>query len=478
VIVACLVAALCAGCGSSPAAGHPTTFRSCTIASPAPADWHLSVQGTTFVDAGGRVVTLRGVNAGGRSKFAPYVPFDFAPGQYAGALAAYMDHAASWGVNVLRVPFTWAALEPAQGQDDASWLSLYDQLLDAAWARDIYTILDFHQDVYSEVYCGDGFPAWTVDNPPAPHHDCPNWSYEYATDANVQGAFDRFWAAGSGVQAAYLAAWDVMVARYRDRPGVIGFEPINEPGWGSADETTFSASTLTSFYSTVVARMRAAAPRSLVFVDPVGLDGALLTTQLGRPTGDGVVFAPHFYPLNRAPDAVAKGLATWAGIGASWNVPVFVGEFGTNDTSEAAVPFLAAVFTAFDSLGLSGAQWEYSVSADVWNAETFGLVAADGTENPVARPVQRPYARAVAGSSVSQGYDPASRVFSLTYVAGPSPSAGPGVTEVALPPAAYTSGYDVTLTGACADTTSSPGRVLLQADAGGGAVSLRIAPKG
>ena len=37
----------------------------------------------------------------------------------------------------------------------------------------------------------------------------------------------------------------------------------------------------------------------------------------------------------------------------------------------------------------------------------------------------------------------------------------------------------VTLTGACADTTSSPGRLLLQEDTDGGtsSVSLRIAPK-
>jgi endoglycosylceramidase len=429
--------------------------------------------GTSFVDAGGRVVSLRGVAAGGRSKFAPYVPFDFAPGQFASALAAYIDRAASWGIDVVRVPFTWAALEPTQGNDDADWLALYDQLLDAAWARGIYTILDFHQDVYSEVYCGDGFPAWTVSNPPAAHHDCPNWSLEYVTSPDVQAAFDAFWAPASTVQARYLAAWDVMVARYKDRPGVLGFEPINEPGWGSADEGTFSATTLTAFYSAVVAHMRAAAPQSLIFVDPTGLDGTLVSTQLARPAGDGIVFAPHFYPLTHDAGTVAAGLATWAGVGAAWNVPVFVGEFGLNDTSAAAEPYIASVFGAFDALGLSGAEWEYSVSKDVWNGETFGLVAADGTENPIARPIQRPYARAVAGTTVVQSYDPSSRVFTLGYVATG------GVTEVALPASAYASGYALALTGACADVTSSPGRVLVQADGDGGAaaVSLRISPK-
>ncbi|MGH7268892.1 MAG: cellulase family glycosylhydrolase, partial [Polyangiaceae bacterium] len=163
--VSCGVIALATACGSSSSTSSPASvlpFRACTITPPTLSTWKLSTAGTSFRDASGRTVLLRGVDAGGRSKLPPYVPFDFAAGQYTAALGAYMDRAASWGIDVMRVPFTWAALEPVEGQDDATWLSLYDQLLDAAWAHGIYTILDFHQDVYSEVYCGDGFPAWTV----------------------------------------------------------------------------------------------------------------------------------------------------------------------------------------------------------------------------------------------------------------------------------------------------------------------------
>ena len=451
----------------------PPPFRACTIAPPATTDWRLSTSGTSFRDASGRQVFLRGVAAGGRSKFAPYVPFDFPAGQYAKALASYMDRAASWGINVLRVPFTWAALEPTMGQDDAAWLSLYDQLLDAAWARGMYTILDFHQDIYSEVYCGDGFPGWTVSNPPAAHHDCPNWTAEYTANPAVPSAFDRFWAVGSSVQSGYLAAWDVIVARFKDKPGVLGFEPINEPDSGTTANATFSATTLTSFYSMMVAHMRGAAPQSLVFVDTTYIDGALLSTTLARPSGDGVVFAPHFYPFGHSPSGVEAGLKTWANVGASWNVPVFVGEFGLNDTSSASVPYLAANFAAFDTLGLSGSEWEYSVSSDLWNSETFSLVAANGTENPIAKAILRPFARAVGGSSVKQAYVAASSTFSLRYLASGA------VTEVSLPSRAYPSGYDLTLTGACADATSKPGALLLQPDTDGGtsSVSLRIAPK-
>jgi len=229
-------------------------------------------------------VFLRGVDAGGRSKFAPYMPFEYASeDEFPSALASYMDRAASWGIDSMRVPFTWAALEPTQGHDDADWLSRYAQLLDAAWARGIYTVIDFHQDVYSECFCGDGFPCWTIANPQPPAHDCPLWGLEYLNDAGVEHAFDAFWASGSTVQSEYLAAWDVMIARFASAPGVIGFEPINEPFSGGASSGTFEATTLTDFFTRMIAHMHAQAPRSLVFVDPMGVDGAFVETTMNRP---------------------------------------------------------------------------------------------------------------------------------------------------------------------------------------------------
>ena len=55
------------------------------------------------------------------------------------------------------------------------------------------------------------------------------------------------------------------------------------------------------------------------------------------PGVDGVVFAPHYYPLVKPPPGdVACDLAKWSTIGTSWNRPVFVGEFGTSHDSTTA----------------------------------------------------------------------------------------------------------------------------------------------
>lgn len=442
--------------------------RACAIAVQQ-SDFRLVASGTEFHDSLGRVVFLRGVDAGGRSKFAPYVPFDFGS-DFDGALAKYMDRAASWGIDVMRVPFTWAALEPTQGQDDAQWLARYDAIIDAAWARGIWSVIDFHQDVYSENLCGDGFPGWTLANPPAPHHDCPQWSFEYF-NADVQAAFDAFWAPSSPVMTAYVAAWDRMIARYKDKPGVLGFEPINEPGWGTADPNTFSATTLSAFYAQIVPHMRGLAPSSLVFIDPVGLDGISQTTSLVRPPGDGVVFAPHFYPLINNPDAVLDDMTKWHDVGAAWQAPTFVGEFGATHTFDSTLPLMQGVFDSLDALDMSGTEWEYSVAAEAWNGESDNITDADGTEFPVAQALIRPFARAVSGSAIAGGFDASTSTFTLSF----TPSAN--VSVVSLPARAYPKGFDVSLDGACYDATTVPGQLLVQPDTGAAKVTLVITPR-
>lgn len=469
------LAALSAACSGSPPADPPPL--TCTIAPPKPPSSHLHTDGTALKDALGRVVVLRGVNAGGRSKFAPFAPFDFTGSDYDQRLAAYLDRAASWGINALRVPFTWEAVEPTEGMDDEAFLKRYDALLDAAWARGLYTIVDFHQDVYAQNFCGDGFPPWTIPDPkPAPHHDCPSWGSEYLFDKNVQAAFDAFWAPGSMVRARYEAMWDRMIARHKDRPGVIGFEVINEPAWGTADQETWEATTLTDFYSAMADRVHKAAPEALFFFDTTGTDAVTQVTTLARPKGDGLVFAPHYYQFQvlgggmGSDFSVQPSLLKWKAYGDTWSVPVLIGEFGVTNVSPEPAAFLRAHFAALDALGMSGTTWEYSVASELWNSEDLSLCRADGTENESAGAIIRPFPRAVAGSGGSFSFDADARTAELSY----APASG--VTEISVPARAYPSGFDVAIQGGCFDR-SDPTRLLVQADAGASKVVVQLKPR-
>ncbi|MFT3773639.1 MAG: cellulase family glycosylhydrolase [Minicystis sp.] len=473
-LLAASTTAACGSGGGSTTSGDTPDAGTCSLSAPALPDTRLHADGTRLRDALGRVVILRGVNAGGRSKFTPFVPFDFAEGGFDAALAAYLDRAEAWGLDALRVPFTWAAVEPVQGMDDDAYLARYDALLDGAWKRGMYTIVDFHQDIYAEVFCGDGFPAWTVPDPkPAPHHDCPSWSTAYFNDDGVKAAFDAFWASGSPVQAAYASMWDRMAARYKDRPGVIGFELLNEPGWGTQNLDQFEATTLTDFFSTMIARVQKTAPSSLVFFDATGPDAGVAATSLKRPTGEGIVFAPHYYQLSALggisgdPARVRLDLAKWQNQARQWDVPVLLGEFGIVNTAAEPAAFMTAHFDALDALGMHGTQWEYSVAKEDWNSEDLSLVRADGTENAMAAAIVRAYPRAVAGDDVAFAFDAATGGFTLSY----TPAAG--ITEVAVPARLYPAGYDVKISGGCADTGTA-GRLLVQAEGGATKVEVTV----
>jgi hypothetical protein len=193
--------------------------------------------------------------------------------------------------------------------------------------------------------------------------------------------------------------------------------------------------------------------------------------MLGRPdAGTGIVFAPHYYPIGGANLNTQSGLATRQAVGQEWNVPVFLGEFGASNTDPTTTDYMISIFQELDTLNMSGSQWEYSVSADEWNYESFSLVEPDGGEYPIAQAVERPYARALAGNAMKQSFDYTTNTFKLTF----TPSTG--ITEVAMPAEIYPTGYATTVTGACFDATSSPGRLLLQPASGATTVSLAIAP--
>lgn len=476
-------AVLATGCSSSSGgtASPGVVAGTCTLTRPTLADTHLGTSGTTLRDALGRQVTLRGVNAGGRSKFAPYVPFDFVGDGFSAANDAYWDRAAEWGIDVVRLPFTWAAVEPTKGMDDAAFLARYDALIDAAWKRGIYVIVDFHQDVFAQEYCGDGFPSWVLPAPaPAPHHDCPAWFFAYAQDDAVRSAFDRFWANQDGVKDAYLALWDRMAARYASRPGVIGFDVFNEPSAGSSkDPAGWESTTLTAFYNEVVPRVHSAAPATLVYFEPSPEGLSAPATALGLPAGDKLVFAPHWYAFTalggkKAPplDGVLPALKPLLDQANGFQIPIHLGECGVSHDEEGAGDYLTAHYDVLDQLQMSSTQWEYSVAKDTWNAETLGLVDADGTErSELTAAITRAYPRAIAGKDATWRYDATARVLTLSY----SPLGG-GVTEIVAPKRVYPLGVKVTVSGGCADGSSTPGLVLVKDDGTGAKVEITVIP--
>ncbi len=141
----------------------------------------MATDGSWFRDGAGRYALFRGVNFGVRSKLPPYLPImplsvrDLTPRSIDrlhaefSAVQPQLDLLPQSGFNVERLLLMWKALEPSPNPDPDHLLpegerdlALMRKIVDALYARGLFVMLDFHQDLAHELYGGDGFPHWAL----------------------------------------------------------------------------------------------------------------------------------------------------------------------------------------------------------------------------------------------------------------------------------------------------------------------------
>ena len=189
------------------------------------AERFVTTDGDRFVDGQGRQLILHGLNV---------VRKNDTWGSYAWLQEDGYARMRSWGVNCVRLGFTWAALEPSPGQYNEECLRWLERQV--AWARrqGIRVILDFHQDLYAARF-SDGAPDWATLTDGRPHvAGGEAWSEAYVTSPAVQRAMDNFFAnrpgpGGVGLQDRFAAAWRTVAVRFAREPAVIGYDLMNEP---------------------------------------------------------------------------------------------------------------------------------------------------------------------------------------------------------------------------------------------------------
>ena len=161
------------------------------------------------------------------------------------------------GLNSIRLGTMWPGIEPTNGTYNSSYVQTLYTLIQRAAKHDIYSLLDMHQDVLSEKFCGEGFPLWATipDNnsqfpepagPPYPvnndsipsYADCHSkgWADYYFTTATGT-AFQNFYSNKYGIRDKWSQAW-AYVAKQLGPLGsaILGYELLNEPWSGDATQ--------------------------------------------------------------------------------------------------------------------------------------------------------------------------------------------------------------------------------------------------
>jgi len=389
----------------------------------------FSVHDGDLHDAYGRVLILHGANMAGADKEPPYFGFQQAPD------IARMSN--EWGMNAMRLITTWAAIEPERGVFDENYLSELEARVQWGQAAGVYVIVDMHQDLYGEGFVGgDGAPKWSCD---ASHYQAfvPTTPWFFGNlDPNVEACVDGLYHDDS-VTNEFILAWQHVAAHLWKYPNVIGFDPLNEPGWGSEGINGYEADTLAPFYERIVPAVRAIAPQWIAFTEPGASRNLGLPTGLTPPTYGNVVYAPHSYDSqaeqgNAFDDSdcplIAENAQALRSEATMLGAALWIGEYGTPTNLSGATDYMTCELDAIDAARGGATYWSYDEGDD-----SYGLLNSDGSEKPaIVSIVTRPYPQNVAGKNVQYAWDSNAHTLTLTYAPDSSIDAP---TLISVPPA-------------------------------------------
>ena len=155
------------------------------------------------------------------------------------------------GFNVVRLGMTWKGLEPgtAPANDPAicapgtphdpgqfsqsiidAYLAKLKTTVDLLGRFHIYSLLDMHQDVYNELFDGEGAPNWAVCTSGASNRPSGPVVAELR-DGGAGAAFRHFWTNDvvGDLQGEYDRVWAAVAAYFKGDPWILGYDPFNEP---------------------------------------------------------------------------------------------------------------------------------------------------------------------------------------------------------------------------------------------------------
>lgn len=189
----------------------------------------ITVQGLRFIDERARERIFNGVNivdksdySAGEQRFYTEITDEM--------IAGFIDK----GINIIRLGFTWAKLEPVPGEYNDAYLDDIERIVDKFAQNNIYVYLDMHQDLYAPACYGDGAPAWACITDGAKAHPMKLvWAEGYFWGKAVHKAFDNFWTNreynGKGLLEYFADCWAHIIKRFADKENIFGYDFLNEP---------------------------------------------------------------------------------------------------------------------------------------------------------------------------------------------------------------------------------------------------------
>jgi endoglycosylceramidase len=482
------------GCGGSPPAGDgAASDRIAVDLASTPAATPVGHSQRWVIDSQGRVLIVHGTNV--VNKRAPYTAQAWG---FDDDDAAFLQ---ANGFNAVRLGVIWEAVEPTAGSYDASYVAQIKQTEQMLADHNIYTLLDWHQDEYSEMFGGEGFPAWAVNtgglSPASPPYAFPG---EYNNDPAEKAAWDNLYQdkpgpGGVGFQERLAAAEAYVASQFASEPWVLGYDVINEPSTGNVPEPLADFFEIGALEQKLMTSIRTVDAQHLVFYEPMNLFG-LVGNYLPNFGDSKAGMSYHDYCSEPGSmgqfvyallcGGVLNGFQTSAlSRSQSTGDALLMTEFGS------ATPYaVQMVADDADKNMMPWLNWAYCGCGDPTTAID---PAQEGIVIDPAQPLtgsninsadlaalERPYPQAIAGTPTSWSYDASTGTFTLVY----STTSPPGVTLaqgantiVFVPTLQYPNGYSVTVAGGSVVSGTGTQNVVIAAQPGASNVTVTVTKK-
>ena len=276
--------------------------------------------GSWFRDEEKRYVLFRGVNFGSRSKLPPYLPIapldvhDISKLDLKNEIETVksgLDLLKNLGFNIIRLLVSWKAIEPRPNSnleellpEGRKYLEYMKIIIDELYARNLYVILDFHQDIANEVYGGDGFPDWAIaideehEKPKAPTKPDKKWQFKYMINKSLKETLKSFWENDLTNLDEGLKNYPVRTHLEKTigqtvkffkslngglgHPAIIAVEPFNEPHPSTIPKKDFEAKFLVDYYRNVNSEIEKFDKALFIFIEP-RVDWIMPTDTGGMP---------------------------------------------------------------------------------------------------------------------------------------------------------------------------------------------------
>ncbi|KAL4454600.1 hypothetical protein ABPG74_021805 [Tetrahymena malaccensis] len=397
-----------------------------------------------IVDEQGRERIFHGVNTVVKVK--PYIPYIDAFEPCMSVSEQDFKNMKEWGLNAIRLGTMWPGVEPTRGYYNETYLTQLKWIVDTAGKYGIYTLLDMHQDLFSQKFCGDGIPMWLIpeeeykyfplpipkkiefDNETGLPVDCnfiTGWgTYYFSWD--VAEGFEKLYTNYEGRLDLMAQFWGKIAQTFKGNPYVLGYELINEPFAGNIFKNPLllvpgvaDKKFLQDVYERVALEIRKYDEDHIIFFEPVPWINPFSVGFVQPPGGekysDKSVLAYHYYsPPDFGMEPFFKQRVKDI---QKLNVGGFLTEFYVTDGPQSDIP---KTMDMCDKYHQSWLGWTYK---PFWNTcdttspdSNGGFYYNNGTVvYQAVHNVARTYATAIAGQTILSYFNTTSGDYTLQY---------------------------------------------------------------